>query len=68
MFDTVNRLLWYVLISNSAEKAISTDKVLSKFLYDRLSPARNILVYIVTERIGSLKVVDVYPHIAGIQV
>ena len=29
VFDTVNALLWYVLISNSAEKATSTGKVLS---------------------------------------
>ena len=29
VFDTVNRLLWYVLISNSAEKATSSGKVLS---------------------------------------
>ena len=29
VFDTVNGLLWYVLISNSAEKATSSGKVLS---------------------------------------
>ena len=29
VFDTVNGLLWYVLISNSAEKVTSTGKVLS---------------------------------------
>ena len=28
MFDTVNRLLWYVLISNSAEKTTSTDRTI----------------------------------------
>ena len=29
VFDTVNGLLWYVLVSNSAEKATSSGKVLS---------------------------------------
>ena len=29
VFDTVNELLWYVLISSSIEKATSTGKVLS---------------------------------------
>ena len=29
VFDIINGLLWYVLISNSAEKATSTGKVLS---------------------------------------
>ena len=42
MFDTVNRLLWCIPISNSAEKTTSIGNVLSQFTYNRLSPTRKI--------------------------
>ena len=45
MFDTVNRLLWCIPISNFAEKTTSIDNVLSKFTYDRLSPTRKIFIF-----------------------
>ena len=44
MFDMVNRLLWCIPISNSAEKTISIGNVLSQFTYNRLSPTRKIFI------------------------
>ena len=49
MFDMVNRLLWCIPISNSAEKTTSIGNVLSQFTSDRLSSTRKIFIFTITK-------------------